>query len=511
MGIGVAARPRTHETEPSDSALHSLSELSVVPTSEVRAARLLEEVLGRVVLCNQQSCAPVNVIGEMLEPSIRQTLQLWRDSLSERFSLIADDLPLEDETARQYFEEGNVVGQIVSLWEHIRDIENGLPDSSDPTGQALLASRVEALQKLLVLISPRDSKFSTSDAPLGIGPVLEEESQRIGDALILSSRSPLSGAVPSPLVNSYLHELVEGAERILANPDSPHEMRISRSRIDAVRREAAECLRESERDLRCLAGLVAARFIGDVTISAEVGGQKVSSPQRCLALEAARIDRDRFASSAEEMARSPILSYQPKHESGEIRNEGVEEIRTRCKAPESLLNKLVDRMFGLHSSTPNDFSRYLKDVRGMSLIVSSEDEVRQVSRALHSLSFRDEELAQFGIEPSAATRSVVTFNTRDRLIGDSAWKGIKFVLAWNGSCTEVQIKTRDFFEKERQSDTREAHGSHKERQKRAREEFAERTGLAEVMSFYHALLEHTLIGSCEMPCPPASINLKIDE
>lgn len=149
MAVGVAFRPPANEKEAPDLALSDFPGLSVLPPREGRAARLFKEVetiLGRVVLCDQQGCSPKHVIGEMLEPSIRETLTLWRDSLSARFSLVADDLSLDDERARQYFEEGHVVGQIVSLWEQIREIENGLPESSDPTGQALLAGRVAALQ-----------------------------------------------------------------------------------------------------------------------------------------------------------------------------------------------------------------------------------------------------------------------------------------------------------------------------------------------------------------------------
>lgn len=511
MGVGVVESPRTHDTEASEVALSPLSGLSISPTDEVSAARFFEKVLGRVVLCDQQSCSPAEVIGKMLEPSIRETLDAWRASLEQRFSQFGADRQLDDQEARRCFEEGDIIGRIVTLWESVRDIEASLPNPAEPTAHALLSARVVALQKLLILLSPEDRGDVALDAPAGIGAVLERESALISEKLVLSSRSPLSGALSSPLVNSFLHELVESAEQLVAHPEGLHELRFERSRIEAVRQEADGCLRESERSLRCLAGLVAAKLIGDVSIAVEINGKDVSDSQRCLVAEAAGGDAHRSLRAPDDPMAPRIISYRPKH-GADIRAEGwVEEVRTRCKAPQSLLNKLVDRMFGLHSSTPNDFSRYLKDVRGMSLIVRSEDDVRNISRVMHSLTFRDDELARFGVEPTAATRSVVTFETKDRLTSGSAWRGIKFILVWNGSCTEVQIKTRDFFEKERKSDTTEAHGAHKERQQTARRFFADRSGLGEVMSFYRSLVEHTLYGSGEMPAPLPSVRLIVDD
>lgn len=511
MGIGAVPEPRFEQRCASDRAKPEPFVLSVPYARKMYAAELLEQVLARAILCDEQSCYPTAGISEMLGPMIQNLIRLWRDSLTEQFSGITDDTPLVDSAGRRCLQEADILQQMDSLGYQIRDIETAMPDPSDPEPEGAFLGRIGALQKLSRLVSSLNEVESFSVLSSAINPFLESAIQQLNDKLVLSNRSPLSGAMASPLVNSFLHELVAGAEQIVANPEGHHELKFTKSQIEVVRREAATCFRESERGLRCLAGLVAAKLMGDVTLSVEIDGRTMKDAQRCLAVEVVGADPSRLASPAEGMLTAPIMSYRPSQIVTEAREYRVEEIRTRCKSPQSLLNKLVDRMFGLHSSTPNDFSLYLKDVRGMSLIVETEEEVRNLSRMLHSLSFQDEELARFGVEPTAATRSVVTFNTRDRLSGDSPWRGIKFVLVWNGSCTEVQIKTRDFHEKERQRDTRESHRAHKDRQERERQALGESTGLGEVMSFYRALVEHVLIGSCEMPQPPSSIRLTLDQ
>jgi hypothetical protein len=322
------------------------------------------------------------------------------------------------------------------------------------------------------------------------------------------------------VVNEFLHGLEQIKDAAIANPGVPHELSVSAESHALVRTALSDFILASESGLHRLAELFCNRYLGpDYNIELQVRGT-LPTPRgsREILIKEPVDPQDLYTTTDLEFAleaigsypaqlTSSVFDYQPITFDRATNPYGIHAVRTRLKSADSLIDKVNDHLFrinlGSGSSSDSPMSLYLKDIRGVGFIVDSEDDVRSLYRDLTSLTFTDKELRSVNIIPSADTSQLGIFHTKDKLSDkDVHWRGIKFVMFWDGTCTEVQIKTIDFSLKEQSTHTPESHGSYKQRRENARQEFTQKQPL---FGFYREYLKHVFLGTAPMPEPPAPI------
>lgn len=322
--------------------------------------------------------------------------------------------------------------------------------------------------------------------------------------------SPLWMVASAPTLNRLVAEMqksLRALEQRGAGP--PMRLVFSRAALGAARAEFLQMIRDGERALHMLAGLIAHELlgvhqmrsvvIGEVektrerfTLSVDVSAEEVASSTD-LDLGTRVLARLAIADKRGWL-RALLVSNVVEYESQEPNPHAIYRILTRIKAEEEIWNKVVDELFELDRIVLRDkqlrhLGRYVKDVFGIKIVVGSEQDVRRVQELLVGLRFSSELLVQRAgaADPSHAAlqfvevKDYISRSSRKR----SGWSAMKSVVRWGGRTFEIQVQPLSNFLHERERLTRESHQGFKATRERVRDEVAARIP---VFGFARALL-----------------------
>lgn len=298
-----------------------------------------------------------------------------------------------------------------------------------------------------------------------------------------------------------LHHLVAQLQSALVEPEgpSPRRLELSRPRIAAARAGFGRMILHGERDLHLLAGLLAGRLIPIHRLRSIVIGEVGRTGDRFtlekdldeeelyrttdLDLGNRLLSRLRF-SDGDAWHHAELVSNVVAYEALDANPCGVTRILTRIKAEEEICNKVADELFELDHLVARDkalahLSRYVKDVFGLKIVVSSKEDVRRAQDALQTLSFETSDLQARALADEPGHRCLDILEVKDYLEGpkSSGWAALKSVVRWSDRTFEIQVQPLQNFLRERERLTRESHASFKATRERVRDEVAARVPL----------------------------------
>jgi hypothetical protein len=320
-------------------------------------------------------------------------------------------------------------------------------------------------------------------------------------------RSPLWTVTREPLLHQFVGYLQDARRRIdLAEPGDVQRIELSRSRLGEIQHAFRRMLRRGEGRLHRLSQLLSdSLYVGGHDLLSVVVGEiegsgdrftlsQDISPRRLyeltdLELGDRLLRRVRLDGRACRLIANRV-EYLPKAENAH----GVHKIVSRIKAEEELWNKVIDELFDLDALVRRDkqlrhLSRYVKDVFGIKVIVSSEGAVRPLHATLTELSWTRAQLRAHDVEPSADTVGLTIIETKDYFAPGrrkgSGWAALKSAVTWGGGLFELQVQPLVNYYAERERLTRESHAAFKQRREDLRREVERRVPL---MGFYRRLL-----------------------
>lgn len=298
-----------------------------------------------------------------------------------------------------------------------------------------------------------------------------------------------------------LHRLVVELRRALVETPGVAQrvLELSRRDIEAARAGFGRMILFGERDLHFLAGLLARDTLQAFRLRSIAIGQVGSSGVRFtleqdieeeelyrhtdLDLGNRLLSRLRFA---EGPAWSPaeLVSNVVAYEALESNPLGVVRIMTRIKAEEEICSKVADELFELDRIVKRDkelrhLSRYVKDVFGLKIVVSSADDVRRVQDKLTGLVFPPRWLERLRLPTDEDHQRLDFIEVKDYAESSkqTGWSAMKSVVRWRGRTFEIQVQPLQNFLRERERLTRESHESFKAMRERVRDEVAQRVPL----------------------------------
>ncbi|MCA9523432.1 MAG: hypothetical protein KC609_20800 [Myxococcales bacterium] len=309
-----------------------------------------------------------------------------------------------------------------------------------------------------------------------------------------------------PKLNRFVAYLGEMRREMQERPDEAHVLRFSRAEIEQVRARFAENIRRGEERLHRLCHLLGqALFESDYDMQSVVIGEAQASGERFtltqpltqselyletdLSLGNRLLKRIRLDGGAAQLVAN-FIEYQP-HQTNRWE---IHKMISRIKAEEELWNKVVDEIFDLDGIVQRDkqlrpLSRFVKDVFGIKIVVSSPAEVLPLHQALvvHEFDRDDRAATDVIVDGSTARLTLIeTKNYLDRGSKRSGWAAMKSVVAWWDKVFEIQIQPLGNYFREREFLTRESHTGFKLR----REEVRSRVGeIVPLFGFYQKLLQ----------------------
>lgn len=318
-----------------------------------------------------------------------------------------------------------------------------------------------------------------------------------------STPSPLRLVTRDPAVHGLIRTLSEARDRILAAPDGPHVLRFSRAHLVDVRDGFNASIRRGESTLhRLCAALVAELMDGRCDKKSVVIAETPNTRERVriehqisdealygltdLALGMSVLERVRFREGAhwvEPRLIANFVEYLPLRAGDPV----IHKIVSRIKAEEEVWNKVVDEIFDLDALVKRDkqlsrYSRFVKDVFGVKIVVGNESDATRVHRWLVEACEDPEVFRDIG-----AGEPVRLIETKDYL-GDakkSGWAALKSVVTAGGQTLEVQIQPLDNHVQELQRLTEQSHDAFKARRENLRDEVARNVPL---FGYYQQLL-----------------------
>lgn len=329
-----------------------------------------------------------------------------------------------------------------------------------------------------------------------------------------------------PRVTALVHYLQASSTHILGEPGEEHVLRFVRSELEQVREAFARMIRRGESKLHHLGGLLSQTLFGgpyelDSVVIGQVEGTRerftlvqTLSPDELygltdLDLGTRQLARLRFADGDEWRSASLVanfVEYQPQ-------GTGNYKIITRIKAEEEIWNKVVDEIFSLDQLVSKDkqlreYSRYVKDIFGLKIVVGEEKLVRSVHERLLASEWSGGELSSLGI-PAVETASRLEFVEVKDYLDDtkrSGWKAMKSVVRWWDDTFEIQVQPLRNYLAERERLTRESHASFRLKREELRDQVAESVPL---FGFYRDLLRWLFLEPQE-PAPSfPSVSLEV--
>jgi hypothetical protein len=298
-------------------------------------------------------------------------------------------------------------------------------------------------------------------------------------------------------------------------------LRFSRGTLEETRQEFAEAIRDGEERLHHLCGLMARVLLrGHYELSsiviAEMPGtgenftlrQKMSRSDLYSGTDLDLGHRllERVKLNTEDGWQHPRLvanfvEYQPMT----MDDFRIHKMISRIKAEEEIWNKVVYEIFELDKVVKRDkelsqYSRYVKDIFGIKIVVGQMADVHPLQLALEELRFSPGALRAEGVPHEASTEQPRILEVKSYLAArkKSGWKALKSVVVWWGQTFEIQIQPLANYFLEQEYLTRESHSAFKKRRDRIYQAVGESD---RVFAFYRELLQWLFRKRAEGPAP----------
>lgn len=319
-----------------------------------------------------------------------------------------------------------------------------------------------------------------------------------------TTTSPLDLVTRDPEVLSFIRGLTDTRDQILADEGGDHVLRIGKQQIRRVRDGFNTSIRRGEATLhRLCEGLVGELMDGvcdkqSVVIAETPGtGERIRLEHHIsddalyqltdLALGMSVLERVRFRGLSGWVQPRLVASFVEYHPL-EAGDPVVHKIVSRIKAEEEVWNKVVDEIFDLDALVARDkklsrYSRFVKDVFGVKIVVGSEQDAARVHEWL--VQACEDPLVFHSVAESGEPVRMV--ETKDYL-GDnkqSGWAALKSVVTAAGQTVEIQIQPLDNHVRELQRLTEVSHTAFKARREQVRDEVARNIPL---FGYYRELL-----------------------
>lgn len=332
--------------------------------------------------------------------------------------------------------------------------------------------------------------------------------------------SPLWMVTTEPILNELFIQLQQLWRELMEHPMAHHELQLSRSHLEEARLAFANMILHGEEKLHRLCQLICDSFVTSYQMQSVVIGEVESTKERFTVTQSVsaqdlyittdidlgkrqlsklRVFDGRNWSTANLVAN--MVDYQPT----EVNPYNIHKIISRIKAEQEIWNKVVDEIFDLDSIVVRDkqlrhLSRYVKDVFGIKIVVGNLDDVHKVHLALMDLTWPDEALSKFEIEPTPENRGLHFVEVKDYLTPSrqkhTGWEALKCVVRWSDKTVEIQIQPLGNFLYERELLTQESHTSFRANREQVRNQVAEQIPL---FRFYRDLLRWLFLYPDEPP------------
>ena len=120
------------------------------------------------------------------------------------------------------------------------------------------------------------------------------------------------------------------------------------------------------------------------------------------------------------------------------------------------------------------YSRYVKDVFGLKMVVGNAADARRLQKTLENLIWTEEELLRLGGAEAPHDPRLTFVEVKDYLgeagSKQSGWEAVKSVVRWEGGLFELQLQPLADYFMERERLTRESHAAFKQNRERLRNE-----------------------------------------
>ncbi|MFZ9887434.1 MAG: hypothetical protein ACO3JL_08015 [Myxococcota bacterium] len=335
--------------------------------------------------------------------------------------------------------------------------------------------------------------FSETPADLSPEELLDGEP-------VLRAASPLWMVARAPVLNRFVVEM----QRSLRDYEGAHgvlRLSFSRAEVQQARAEFMDMIRDGERALHHLAGLLARHLLGTFQLRSVAIGEVEKTRERfTLSVDVspeevlATTDLDLGTRVLARLAiadqrgwlRAQLVSNVVEYEPAEPSPRAVYRILTRIKAEEEIWNKVADELFELDRIVLRDkqlrhMGRFVKDVFGIKIVVGSQEDARRVQEELTGLRFAVQTLAVLGLPVDEHHECLRFLEVKDYLTRESrkqsGWAAMKSVVRWGQGTFEIQVQPLSNFLHERERLTKESHRGFKETRERVRDEVAARIPL----------------------------------
>lgn len=364
-------------------------------------------------------------------------------------------------------------------------------------------------------VKPIIEIFPNLDPPLKT-EIPEEISYR-------NSNSPLWMATQEPLLNELVTQLQQLRVRLMTDPDAFHRICFSKSELVKLRNDFAKMILRGEKELHQLSHLICNSFVTSYQLRSVIFGEVDKTKRRfALTLDITpdelystpdidlgthQLNRLRFnvgAPDKENWSGASLVANTIDYLPTEPNEYKIHRIISRIKAEEEIWNKVVDEIFDLDSIVVRDkklrqFSRFVKDIFGIKIVVGEDEDVYRVQHALLGLRWSDEALAAVSALPGPSTHALEVVEVKDylgRQRKQSGWEAVKSVVHWGDKTFEIQVQPLRNFLRERELLTRESHTSFKAKRERVREQVAQQIPL---FHFYRELLRWLFLSPNTLP------------
>jgi hypothetical protein len=345
-----------------------------------------------------------------------------------------------------------------------------------------------------------------------------------------TSGSPLWMVTTEPILNELFIQLQQLRLVLMEHPRARHELQFSRAQLEEIRLAFANMIIHGEEKLHRLCQLICDSFVASYQIQSVVIGEVESTKERFTVTQSVSA-RDLYTTTDIDLGNRQLnklrifdghswstanlvanmVDYQPT----EVNPYGIHKIISRIKAEQEIWNKVVDEIFDLDSIVVRDkqlrhLSRYVKDVFGIKIVVGDVDDAHKVHRALGELTWSDQALAKFEVEPEPQSNRLHFIEVKDYLRSNrqkqSGWEALKSVVRWSDKTFEIQIQPLGNFLYERELLTNERHTSFRANRQQVRNQVAEQIPQ---FCFYRDLLRWLFLFPDEAPPAYPGVTLSL--
>jgi len=337
----------------------------------------------------------------------------------------------------------------------------------------------------------------------------------------------LSLVTTEPRLTELVARLQELKHELLQDATSVHELVFLRAYIEEIRQAFARMILHGEESLHRLAQLIGDSYLNNYQIQSVVIGEVESTKERFTIIQSIsaenlysttdidlgnrQLHKLRF-DDGNGWSRANLVANMVEYQPTQPNPYEIHKIISRIKAEEEIWNKVVDEIFDLDSIVVKDkqlqqYSYYVKDIFGLKIVVGEVADIYAMQENLQHLTWPDELLFKYQLEPTAETRRLEVVEVKDYLADyqkQTGWEAVKLVVRWSGKTFEIQIQSLRNFLHEREVLTRESHTSFKANRERVRQQVAARIPL---FGFYQNLLRWLFVQPDEPP--PAHPRVKI--